>query len=350
MTRFWRSPFQRVRWRLTLSYLFVALASIFILTWWGVVVAVVYLVRVNSGFGWVQVVRFQALPLLGVVLPSAVPLVIPAVLISAYFGFLTARWFDQRLSHLRQAAQAWQQGDFSVRVQDATADEIGEFGQELNRMASDLQRLLTAQADLAALEERTHLSRDLHDSVKQHITAAAFQIGSAQALLEQNPSAARASLDEAGDLVHTAHQDLNTILFELRPAAVRPGSLGQALRDYTAGWSRQNPIQVLVHGDADLPDGMQQELLRFVQEALSNVARHSGAHQAAIELRPAGSRLFLTIRDDGVGFQPDLLGGEGYGLRTMRERIQRVGGELELHSQPGQGTRLTAAIPIPARE
>jgi hypothetical protein len=108
-------PFRRVKWRLTLSYLLVTLAAILILAWWGLVAGALYLKQTNPGESWIEILGERVLPALQVVLPSAAFLVIPAVLISVFFGFLTARWFDMRLNSMCAAAQAWRQGDFSEK-------------------------------------------------------------------------------------------------------------------------------------------------------------------------------------------------------------------------------------------
>ncbi|HEX7599211.1 MAG TPA: sensor histidine kinase [Polyangia bacterium] len=341
-------PFRRFRWRLTLSYNLVTLAAVFILAWWGVVAGAIYLQRTNPGQTLLEVVGSRLLPALGQVLPSALILVIPAILVSAYFGYLTARWLDIRLGNLRRAVQAWQAGDFSVTAQDDVADEIGAFGQGLNSMAAEMQRLLQARGDLAALEERNHLARDLHDSVKQQITAASFQLAAAGALFERDPQAARASLGEAEKLTQAAGKELNAIIFELRPAALKAGGLEQWLRAYIEGWRRQNPVEVRLRceGQARPNPRLQQELVRFVQEALSNVARHSGAGLVEVTLTSSPQELVLSIRDDGSGFEPDPQSEAGFGLRSMRERIQQAGGRFTLESSPGQGTQVTARIPL----
>jgi NarL family two-component system sensor histidine kinase LiaS len=341
-------PFRRFRWRLTLSYNLVTLAALFLLAWWGLVVATIYLQRANPSQTLLEVVNSRLLPALGEILPSALILVIPAVLVSAYFGYLTARWLDIRLGNLRRAVQAWQAGDFSVTVQDDVADEIGAFGQGLNGMAGEMERLLRARGDLAALEERNHLARDLHDSVKQQITAASFQLAAAGALFERDPQAARASLVEAEKLTQAAGKELNAIIFELRPVALKPGGLEQSLRDYIEGWRRQNPVEVrlMCEGQAPADPHVQQELVRFAQEALSNVARHSGASLVEVLLSSSPQEVALSVRDDGSGFEPEPQGEAGFGLRSMRERIEGAGGRFTLESSPGQGTRLTARIPL----
>jgi NarL family two-component system sensor histidine kinase LiaS len=249
---------------------------------------------------------------------------------------------------LRRAVQAWQAGDFSVTVQDDVADEIGAFGQGLNNMAGQMERLLRARGDLAALEERNHLARDLHDSVKQQITAASFQLAAASALFERDPQAARASLAEAEKLTQTAGKELNGIIFELRPVALKAGGLERWLREYVDGWQRQNPVKVSLRSEGQAPADpqVQQELVRFIQEALSNVARHSQASMVEVLLNSSPQELVLSVRDDGSGFEPNPQSEAGFGLRSMRERIQQAGGSFALESSPGQGTCITARIPL----
>jgi signal transduction histidine kinase len=351
--RLFFNRFRRFRWRLILSYNLVTLAALFLLAWWGLVASAIYLEQAHPGLPWPDVIAAQLLPALLAILPSALVLIIPAVLVSAYFGFLNARWLDIRLGNLGRAVQAWRAGDFSVMVQDEVADEIGAFGQGLNGMAGEMKRLLQARGDLAALEERNHLARDLHDSVKQQITAASFQLAAAGALFERDPQAARSSLAEAEKLTLAASKELNAIIFELRPIALKPGGLEVSLREYVAGWRRQNPIEVRLSIEGEDPNlreqpspQVQQELIRFVQEALSNVARHSRAGLVEVTLVRSAGELALSIQDNGVGFEPEAGSESGFGLRTMRERIQQAGGEFSAESRPGQGTRVTARIPL----
>lgn len=340
--------FRRVKWRLTFSYLLATLAAIFMLAWWGLVVGAIYLQRANPTHNWLEVIQEQIPPAFQVIFPSALVLIVPATLISAFFGFLNARWIDIRLANLRNATRAWRKGDFSVKVSDDAADEISAFGQELNGMAAELERLVLARGELAALEERNHLARDLHDSVKQLITAASLQMGAAAAMLEQDAAAARDCLAEAGNLTHAAHQELNSILYELRPAAWTSGDLALALRDYTDGWARQNPIRLHLETEAEAyPDAaVQHDAFRFAQEALSNVARHSRATQVEVILRAGHGELVLSIRDNGCGFKPAEGLTHGLGLKSMRERVTRAGGQFSLVSQPQQGTCVVAAFPL----
>lgn len=270
------------------------------------------------------------------------------MLVSTYFGFLSARWLAARLTGLRDATAAWQQGDFSVRVADDSTDEIGRFGAELNEMAAELYALLQTRQELAALEERNRLARDLHDSVKQHLAAAALQIGAAEALLPTNPAAAGASLAEAGDLTHLAQRELGSIIFELQPVSLRQYGLAEALRQYAAAWSRQFGLEVDLEivGERPFPPEIEGALFRFAQEALSNVARHSGATAVKLSLRDDSKAIHFTIQDNGRGFDPAAAETRGFGLNNMRQRMAELGGETTITAALGQGAALSARLPL----
>ncbi len=341
--------FSRLRWYLTLTYDLATLAAIFLLGWWGLLVGVIYLQHQNPALTWLEIAGEQIIPALRVILPSMLVLVIPATLISAYFGFLNARWLELRLNRLRKALQRWKAGDFSVKAEDGTQDEIGAFAQELNEMAFDFERLLKSRRELAALEERNRLARDLHDAVKQHITAVSFQIGAAKRLISTDVPAALACLGEAEDLNHAAHQELNGIIFELRPAELDGGSLAQALSGYATRWASQNQVRLhLKVEDVWSPDArIQENIFRFLQEALSNIARHSHATEVSLSLDACKDQpeIEFSIQDNGCGFEIETQSKIGFGLTTMRTRIEQSGGRFILESRSNQGTRVGARFP-----
>jgi len=158
---------------------------------------------------------------------------------------------------------------------------------------------------------------------------------------------AMARVAEIENLVIQAHKELNSIIFELRPVAL-PGSLSASLREYLQDWSRQSAIDLKedIQDVLDLPVDIQAELIRFAQEALSNVARHSQASQVEVCLGMTGTSLLLTINDNGQGFDPQLLDQPGFGLKTMRERITRCGGEFSIESNRLTGTQVAARVPL----
>jgi NarL family two-component system sensor histidine kinase LiaS len=173
-----------------------------------------------------------------------------------------------------------------------------------------------------------------------------MQIGAAQALLPQQPATAQTHLAEAERLAHQAQQELTTLIRELRPAALEGKGLAAALRDYVADWSRQNEIaaEVRVQGERPLPLVVEQTLFRVAQEALANISRHSAATAAEVHLAYEAQQVALTIADNGHGFQTGAVNGKGLGLRSMRERVEALGGHWAIESGPSRGTKIEAHL------
>jgi NarL family two-component system sensor histidine kinase LiaS len=290
--------------------------------------------------------EFIQLALQQTILPVGLGMLVVGLIAGVFFGFFIARGLTRRLRALDQAADAWSRGNFEVLAGDTSGDELGQLARQLNHMALQLQNLLQTRQELATLEERNRLARDLHDSVKQQFFATAMQIGAAQAVLPQQPAAAQTHLIEAERLAHQAQQELTTLIRELRPAALEGKGLAAALRDYVADWSRQNQIsaEVRVQGERPLPLVVEQTLFRVAQEALANISRHSAATTAEVHLACGTHQVNLTISDNGQGFEPATTNGKGIGLRSMRERVESLGGHLAIESAPQGGTQIVAQV------
>ena len=277
-------------------------------------------------------------------LPVQLALVAPcAAIFGLLFGFLIARRLARRIDHLRSAALEWGHGNFGSTANDSTRDELGQLAQQLNRMAGELRELLALRQEMAALDERHRLARELHDTVKQQVFAASMQISAARGLLETNPQSAALRLDEAEKLVSDAQQELKAALRELRPPAGQEPDLAEKLRAYVADWGWQSNISATFTGGdvLALPQPTGHALFRIAQEALANVARHSGAARTSVELSSEpGGIVALRISDDGRGFAPLETPG-GMGLRNMRERCEALPqGRLTITSKPARGTRI----------
>jgi NarL family two-component system sensor histidine kinase LiaS len=210
--------------------------------------------------------------------------------------------------------------------------------------AEEIQNLLQARQELATLEERNRLARDLHDSVKQQVFATTMTLGAAESLWERNPEAAREKVTQALALCRQAQQELSGLIHELRPVALEGKGLATALCEYVARWSRQTGIEGIVatQGEQPLESEVEEPLFRVAQEALSNAAKHSQARHVQVALSHTADAVLLEVTDDGRGFVQPLPEGAGMGLRSMRERVEALGGELMVDSEPGQGTRVTA--------
>jgi len=248
---------------------------------------------------------------------------------------------------LARAARAWSQGDFSATARDRSKDELGQLSRELNSMAGQLENLLETRGELATLEARNRFARDLHDSVKQQVFAASLQIAAARALIEQDKEA-EPHLAQADELVRLAQKELNVLIHQMRPAVLEGKGISAALTDYATDWSRRSeiPTEVHIRGEREVPLEVEQTLFRVAQEALANVARHSGAKSVEVDLIYDADRLTLRIADDGRGFDPAKDGGEGFGLRSMSERLAKLGGRVDVESAPGEGTRVVCVCPL----
>jgi NarL family two-component system sensor histidine kinase LiaS len=269
-----------------------------------------------------------------------------AVLIGLFFGFVTARGLTRRFGRMAVTASAWGRGDFSSIIRDNSADEIGQLAGELNRMSQQLQELIQTRQQLAGLEERNRLARDLHDSVKQQVFAVSMNLGTVQTLWERDPAQARERLESAMDQARQAQKELAVLIQTLRPVQMQGKGLVQALGEFLQDWQSHSGIQAEFHAEEGitLPDEKEQSLFRVAQEALSNAARHSGAGKVRVALAVREGRVIMTVIDDGRGFDPDQTTG-GFGLKSMRERMQAHGGTLEIRSG-GNGTQLIVVIPL----
>jgi NarL family two-component system sensor histidine kinase LiaS len=278
---------------------------------------------------------------------TAILLLIAVAPFGTLFGFFMSRPLTRRLGALSRAAQAWSEGDFQPLPLDRSNDEIGFLARQMRTMAERVQALLQTQQQLAMLEERNRLARELHDTVKQQTFATLMQLRAARNLLATQPEAALEHLAEAEGILKNSQQDLGIIIEGLRPAALEDQGLAAALREMLQRWSQQSkiPSSISVREERRLPLNVEQTLFRVAQEALSNVARHSRASAVSVLLEYQPGQVCLSVADNGVGYAPDGPAAAGYGLHSMSERLAAVGGTLRI--QPGEegGTVVSAAAP-----
>ncbi len=218
---------------------------------------------------------------------------IPALALLAFgvtVGIIASFWVtrrvNKRISVLGQLSEEWAAGNFTAVSQDSSADEIGQLGRRLNSMVEQLQNLLEARSQLTAVEERNKIARDLHDAAKQQIFAADMQLYAAEKLIENDPTRAKTHLQEARKLTKSIQSELSTLIAELRPAQLEGKGLFEAVRETAVSFQERNDIEVdlLLTGEQELPLNVEQPLYRLLQEALSNIARHSQASKVTVQL------------------------------------------------------------------
>ncbi len=200
---------------------------------------------------------------------------------------------------------------------------------------------------LATLEERRRLARNLHDAVNQSLFSASLIAEVLPRLWEQHPAEVRTSLEDLRRLTRGALAEMRGLLVELQPLELSDSELDDLVRllsDALTG--RTNiPVTMTVAGHAVLPSDVQIMLYRLCQEALNNIARHSGAGQVLIRLQYDNGTVALSIHDDGRGFDLSQAPPGHYGLNIMQERAKAAGAALTIWSEPGQGTEVAVRWP-----
>ena len=257
-------------------------------------------------------------------------------------SFFLSAWVTRRLNRIARAATAWSRGDFSGRIGDTSRDELGRVSALLDRMALDLKSLLRSRAQLATLAERQRLARDLHDTVKQKAFALNLQLATARRVLADAPGVER--LEQAQRLTQQIQQELAQILDEMR-ASDAELPFDERVRTRANDWAHTSGMALDFDLDdvPPLPAAHEESLLRILDEALSNVLRHSGAQRVGVQLRREADRVRLAIADNGRGSAHE--SGPGMGLRNMRERAQALpAGRFEFDALPGRGTRVTVSF------
>jgi PAS domain S-box-containing protein len=225
---------------------------------------------------------------------------------------------------------------------------------DITELRQTQERLLRRERALAVAQEREHMARELHDSVGQVLGFLSLQADSARKLLSDGKEReARGQLGRIADVAREAHADVRGYISQLQEAPSPQRPLLEVLRQELDGFTRNYGIPAELTVDPELDDvriepASQTQLLRVVQETLTNARRHGHARHVRVALDDGGSEMRLVIEDDGRGFDPAsaVAGNDGrYGLRFMRERATELGGVLDVVSAPGEGTRVVLRLP-----
>jgi len=227
-------------------------------------------------------------------------------------------------------------------------DAVRVFSALVNRASISIanMELFEQTKDLAVMEERNRLARDLHDSAKQKAFAALAQLGTARGILNGNGNSVSIHLNEAENLVADVIQELTFLIQEIYPIALQEKGLANILREHIFEWENRNDtkVQFSARNERRLPLEIEQAIYRVTQEAMANVARHSRAKRVELALVYNVDTIQLSLADDGQGFDIQAKP-HGMGLRSIRERVSSVHGTVQIQSAPGQGTRIIVQVP-----
>jgi len=241
----------------------------------------------------------------------------------------------------------------------ATPDELAMAGDEVRLIEGLTEQIGTAlehaylyaqSTKLAATEERNRLARDLHDSVTQTLFSISMMSQALPTLIERNPARALERAGRMAEMARGALAEMRMLILELRPAALQEMGLVMALERYVTGFGSREGLQTTfcVEGlQRRLPHDQEEAIFRIAQEALNNVARHAQANSVEVVLEFEPSAVRLSVCDDGIGM-PVNLGSGGFGMISMRERAEQLGGSLLVNNPTAGGCRVAARLPAPA--
>lgn len=285
-------------------------------------------------------------------------------IIAVYAGFTASGNMKTRLDSLSVLITQLANGNYESSIYFEEKDEITRIGNELNELGKklldqvkSLQRMADEKSELAksahksaVIEERQRLARDLHDAVSQQLFALTMMSEATVRQIDKNPEAAKKQMEEVSSMALKAQTEMRALLLHLRPVHLSGEPLHSGIKKLVAELEARSPIdfQVEVEENLVLKDATEEHVFRIIQEALSNILRHANASVVTLTIRNMRQELYIHIRDDGEGFQvaQETDNKTSYGLRTMRERTEEVGGTFRLRSNPGEGTYLDIRIPF----
>lgn len=244
-------------------------------------------------------------------------------------------------------------GGFRLRVRNLEARSLeleSQVKQRTLELMKTQENLKQSEMEKAISEERARLARDLHDAVTQSIYSLTLLAEAGQRMINNGDiQQAEVNQTRLREIAQQALQEMRLLVYELRPQGLRSEGLIGALEQRLEAVERRAGIdaRLVVDEKLRIPAELEVELLHISQEALNNALKHSKASEVVLSLRSDGIHLSLEVVDNGQGFDLELARGKGgMGLTNMSERVQKIGGELTIRSEPDGGTTIRVIVPI----
>jgi len=277
--------------------------------------------------------------------------------VGAAFGLLTTRRLVRRVRRLADTTALVARGDLEQRVETSAPDELGELERAFNDMAGQLQAAIAAEREAAAGErqladaaargaERARIARELHDSVSQDLFSLSLLAGGLRRALPLD-SPVRPQVESLELTARTAMREMQALLLELRPVALEDAGLVPALGELCEAYRNRLGVRVDVQLDVvHTSPSVEHAVLRVAQEALANAVKHAEPGRIGLRLSQSNGHVLVEVSDDGRGFELDEARERGgLGLRLMRERVEELGGSVDVRSSGGEGTVVCVQLP-----
>jgi two-component system, NarL family, sensor histidine kinase LiaS len=288
---------------------------------------------------------------------------IVSFIVSVYVGFRSSGDLKQRMDYLSVLITQFANGNYQSKIYFNEGDELTRIGNELNELGEklqnqvkSLQRLADEKAELAksahksaVIEERQRIARDLHDAVSQQLFALTMMSEASIKQVEHNPDVAKKQMVEVANAAHQAQSEMRALLLHLRPVHLSGDPLPKGIQKLVEELKQKSQIdfQLEVDETLKLSEAAEEHVFRIIQESLSNILRHANATEVRIEVVKRGAELFMHIADNGKGFDLSIDSEKktSYGLKTMKERSEELGGTFTIRSNTDEGTYIDIRIP-----
>ncbi|MDO7907366.1 sensor histidine kinase [Paenibacillus sp. JX-17] len=288
--------------------------------------------------------------------------ILSILIATAVIGYIAGIRIQRRIDMLDLNMLQVTKGNLSVRMPETGDRSFARVYHEFNTMMDAMEkkmRLLQRfgeqevlekeqSAERAVLEERRRLARDLHDTVSQQLFAIHMSASALPKVLEASPEQGKQVMDQLISISQSAQKQMRALIAQLRPVELQGKCLAEALDGWFPDYCRQNGLKGIKELDlqGDLSEAIEHQLFLIIQEAMANIVKHADARLVSLFLREGERHVSMSLSDDGQGFQQSETRQGSYGLMTMRERAEKLGGQVAIVSKPGAGTTIRVHIPI----
>lgn len=290
--------------------------------------------------------------------------IIPLVITLSIIVLILSKKLKKDLVLLEEASEKVLRGQikYKVKYEDHSIKDFENLSRNFNELSSKLekqtetmQRIISDNKNLtsdieksASIEERRKIARELHDSISQHLFATNMMLSSCEKLIDNSPENCKKYIKHIKSSTEQAQQELRALIMHLRPIKLEGKPLYIAIADLLNDLEAKNTsikFRKDINKTPNIEKAIEDNLFRVVQEAISNIVRHSKATTLSIKLFEKSDLLFLFIEDNGIGIDTEN-NNTSYGLETMKERVEEVGGNFNIISIINKGTRLEIRVPI----
>ncbi len=286
-----------------------------------------------------------------------------SLVVTYIIGVPVGRSLKNQLQAIRDANEKLSRGKLEYRLNVKGYMELEEISEQFNRMAQrtekqveSLQRLINENKELmegaeeaASSEERRKIARELHDAISQQLFAISTTVSATSKMIDNKPEEAKKYFTVIEKMVSNAQQELRALIMHLRPVNLENHSLKDGIQKLLDELDLKHE-NITIHTDLNniegLTPGIENNVFRVTQEAISNILRHSKASSFSIKLFQKDKVLTLMIEDNGIGIESSDSKKSSYGMATMRERIEEMGGRFDVISFPNKGTRIEVRVPV----